>query len=275
MSRKKRSERSGLLERSPAPPPAGQIQVHDTERIEEAFRKIEEAFRKEENHWSLPSLLATARDYVDKTGDQALKVYAKAELPDKLGCYERVSADEPWKALSVADTPSAPWRSLPQSPFPQGGTFKGMHLPEIGKMTFQPDSDGGFATMVLDRVRTASFLLRDAEKNQNAEAVIAFNAAVEMVLAWAMWREEFGLADWIAPTLKQQPGWSKGGNAKAAAEAHRLESERLEWQKCADVIWGMRPKLTKAAVARLVVTHLKLARTADWVSRRIKKPGGC
>jgi hypothetical protein len=266
VTRKKPSQRSGLFMRSPPPPPPEHIPGWDKEALEAAFRQIAA------DH-SLPSLLATARGYVDQTGEQALKVYGRAGLPDKLGAYGRPGPDDPWEPLSIAETPSAPWQSVAHSPFPREGGFEGKHLPAIGRDAFSRDSEGGFATMVLDRVRTASFLLSRAEKNDNHEAVETFNAAVEMVLAWAMWREEFGLADCIAPTLKQRAGRAEGARLRWSRDIPRLEAERVQWQSCADEVWRDWPSLTKAAVARVVVTRLSLGHSADWVARHIKKAG--
>lgn len=253
MARGKRGQRSGLLwKRQPQPREAVKAQTPD---------EMAEAIDSWMDDLTLERRLASARSAVDRVEELALKVFARNGLPAINGTYRRPVAGGDWEPAvpTLAEYSRPEWKHAP--------------LSVVGQLEFPADSEVGFAVTVLERVRDARIYLETAKKEENWLAIVTFAAGLNLWASVADWREEFVLGDWVAPTKAQVAGRREGGRITATAIKADREREWRKWQTCADDIWATGAALSKAAVARLVVSKLKLDVTTEAVRKRIEKPG--
>jgi len=206
-------------------------------------------FRASADARSVDSLAKRASDYVNLIEAEALEIYGRHGLPTRDGLYERPPEGWPWQPIAVAHEPGGDWiKVLPDRALDEPIDWDCRKLEFIGEGEFAADSEVGFATNLLARVRGARSVIEAAKQANDREALAAFHAGADLVQAYHNWFSEFALGHLIVP------GRASLASLDRATGARREAGNPVRDAARADIVAN--PNTSQTACARRVVTAL-------------------
>lgn len=194
------------------------------------------------------SLLADARRYLNDLESPAMRVFARHGLPVVNGCYRRPTKGGEWEAVSLASEPGGPWQPVGDQDVGAFG-YQHSHLEALWKHDFEPNSEVGFAGVLLAKVNAARRKLDEAEEADDEIAIWAFNAGVAAAAAYGDWQVEFGLGDWIAGGRQAQVQRKKARARRTEIEAQANAGTRKTALELAIEARRSDPTLSQSSIA--------------------------
>lgn len=139
------------------------------------------------------------------------------------------------------------------------------------------DSPEGFATRILVASGSIRHRVMDLAPEAQSTAIL-LRDALELAASYHALRMEFVEGPSTAMGQVLGEAQSSGGVAKHAKCKRRYQERRETWQREADSIWSVQPKLTVQSVANTVSNrfrgHPKFEASANTIRAKIKKPDG-
>lgn len=218
------------------------------------FKDFEEFALATQRAWSDDAVKKKCEEILSSWERLALHSYKGNGLFDEIGSY--VSEDGgPWRRLKIGERMRV--------------GMKGTKLQGTAS-TFPPDSEVGFATVILNRCSFARGRLKKAAPDAWRAFMDAALIAQDVEALWL----EYGMADVVGPGLAQKPGRSRGGRVTAAKVRSTRSPIWTKLQSCAEEIWRRNPNLSKMEVAKIIHKKHHPDERPHTIRQHINKPDG-